>query len=135
MKPGRELDALVAEKVMGLVLQPITVVDYKGVHTEPGSVVKDYTAPDGRKCRSVKECPHYSTSIADAWLVVEKLQCQGHDGKWFFRLDYDCVETWDCAFYKESTCDGGYPEQWATALTAPHAICLAALKAVGVEEP
>lgn len=46
--------------------------------------------------------------------------------------EYDAVDLWDCAFYKESKSDGGGAELWSTAATAPHAICLAALKAVEV---
>lgn len=106
---------------MGLVLQPITVVDDKGVRTEPGSVVKDYTAPDGRKCRSVKVCSHYSTSIADAWAVV------GRFPNAFIQIwrRYD-LKAW-CVVISYEGAELRYAGE---AETVPHAICLAALKAV-----
>ena len=100
MEAGRELDALVAEKVMGA------------------------------KVVFVENVPYYSTDIAAAWEVVNHLLCHGWDEKYFFRLHYDNVDLWDASFYKESSSDGGGPDVWGTADTAPLAICLAALKAV-----
>lgn len=115
MKAGRELDALVAEKVMGWTYR---------------------TFPDGA-CPLVKHwycgeqymlMKSFSTSITDAWQVVEKLNnlWQGHwslvrvDGEW--------------AIYENPYDIEGYPPT-AQAMTAPLAICLAALKAVGVGVP
>lgn len=86
LKPGRELDALVAEKVMGGELRP------------------------------------YSTDISAAWEVVEKY-------KWAEpELRYsDEQHCWVFSLHKAS----GYPNECGD--TAPHAICLAALRAVGYE--
>jgi hypothetical protein len=67
MRPGRELDALVAEKVMGRVgllineSQSVVVGHRPHEYFETG-----YT--------DLKEVPLYSTSIAAAWEVVEKLK-------------------------------------------------------------
>lgn len=77
----------------------------------------------------VTACPPFSTSIAAVWEVVEHLQRGG------FRLrlmdQHDSIGMWDCRFYK-------YPEStlidYKTSKTAPEAICLAALRAVGVDE-
>jgi len=91
MKAGRELDALIAERVMG---------EMWGV----GPNLED-------------TLPHYSTQIADAWLVVEKMRpyfeiyCDG--GGWVARFGW---------------ADAGTLAAYAD--TAPLAICLAALKAV-----
>jgi hypothetical protein len=106
MKAGRELDALIAEKVMGT-----NVFDFKGLPSYWDANIR-------------RDIPHYSTNIADAWLVVEKLvkQCyqfglaNESDGKYFCSLFFDGAGT-----FEES------------AETAPLAICLAALKACGVE--
>lgn len=96
LKPGRELDALVATKVMGRS--------------------DDWT---------VIACPHYSTDIAAAWDVLlfikDRFQQQS------------LTRDWDSGYW---TCRlGGWgqksPVVSATAAEAPHAICLAALKAVG----
>ena len=60
MNPGRELDALVAEKVMGWTYSQSAMVWYpSGLH--PMANVFGHTIPN------------YSTSIEAAWQVVEKI--------------------------------------------------------------
>src|SRR5437763_10661229 len=60
VKPGRELDALVAERVMGWAVERNTVDSEPIVmFSKPG----EYYGP----------VPPYSTDIAAAWEVVEKL--------------------------------------------------------------
>lgn len=98
MKAGRELDALVAEKVFGYVFADAFLA-------------------------------HYSTDIADAWQLIERhphyvyvirSNEDKYTGKWKEHM------TWRCRFYA--------PEKFEIeADTAPLAICLAALKALGVE--
>ncbi len=104
MKPGRELDALVAEKVMGWKM------DASAVWHGPGP--------------SCLVLPHYSTDIADAWEIVEKLQSQD----WACILDNvkDFLGNWQAHFEKDRRACTAESE------SAPHAIALAALKAVGV---
>ena len=88
----RRIDVFVAEKVMGWVQETL----------EWG----------------VSQLPHYSTQIADAWLVVEKLKER-------FDIEISCnVQGWTMYVYND-TYSGIY------APTAPLAICLAALKATG----
>lgn len=113
MNAGRELDALVAEKVMGLA-----PVEWSGdclVHgnQETGGIV-----------------PAYSTNIPAAWKVVEKLH-----GEHTFGLDWLGFEgeEWRCVFNWGKDEDRGFAH--AVAATAPLAICLAALQAAGVEVP
>ena len=131
LSPGPELDALVAERVIGLEHR-----DWAPYCTAEGWHVIDSPAcfeenPDGTLIDpdEFPSClPCYSTNIAHAWEVVaaiaERLGLIGHNG---FTLVFseDCGKnrTWYCEF----------PEPWvsAEATTAPHAICLAALKAVG----
>ena len=105
MKAGRELDALIAEKVMG----------FRKHHAH------------GYLRNAPGEEPHYSTNIADAWEVVERLvSTPGPNGDHHsVQVDYsgDAVVVID------------ENEDWqvsAIADTAPLAICLAALKAKGV---
>lgn len=109
MKPGRELDALVAEKVMG----------YPG-DGNVWYVTGDYANPDS--------IPEYSTDIAAAWEVVEKMK----HSSWSFsiRSSDDCEAEF-------SLNDGKFLQNADTVGmgrgdTAPYAICLAALKAVGI---
>ena len=111
MKAGRELDALIAEKVMGKSL-PYNLHEMEAMarRTKAGAELVD------------RMVPHYSTQIADAWLVMEKMSFEftevdifGHE-----------IERWTCCFHghlHDLDKDG-----LAYADTAPLAICLAALK-------
>lgn len=58
MKPGRELDALVAEKVMGFTKDEI-------------GIWKQHEIGDGHLFSTL--LPEYSTDIAAAWKVIEML--------------------------------------------------------------
>jgi hypothetical protein len=105
MDAGRELDALIAEKVMGY--DDILMPDCYG--RPPDMVhVEHYR----------HEIPHYSTQIADAWLVVEKLSFE-------FYMERRPQEDYWVLFTDAE-------DEWhvGEADTAPLAICLAALKAV-----
>lgn len=126
VKPGRELDALVAERVMGLKTE-----DYAGLLVEKinpanpkGNYPLDYLIP------------RYSESIEAAWEVVEKIKTTGRELEIELTSSADNPNEWTCGikwfeFFEDEE------QQWGwfyfTQSTAPHAICLAALKAVGVE--
>ena len=108
MPAGRELDALVAEKVVKRDIH---------VYECPAS---PFSRKNGRCC-----CvPHYSTYIAAAWEVVEKLRADGYRFRGVEEHDED--PGWRCLVGKPSF----YPSYEAHADTAPLAICPAALKAV-----
>jgi len=116
---GRELDALVAEKVMGLSIT---------TWGDPNSPIVGYD-------KFTRDLPHYSTSISAAWEVVEKLIMIGSNVGHTWTMEYDLEDlAWDVG-YKGWDYDTGWSWEmvdWpVTAPTAPHAICLAALKAVG----
>lgn len=79
MEAGRELDKVIGERVMGwkwlnapavgepFMLSPEQISRYTPEFVEQNTVKDcDLDAPS--------RLPHYSTSIADAWLVVEKLR-------------------------------------------------------------
>lgn len=105
---GRELDAMVAEKVMGWR----AVGGHKGVPSDP-------------QCTVHVEVPRYSTLISCAWEVVEKLQetsilehleqRDGDEGKYVVQFCAKPNEAW---WHEHAYAD-----------TAPLAICRAALKA------
>jgi hypothetical protein len=126
-KPGRELDALIAEKVFKN-LEPMDVVPL--------------------------HIPHYSTDIAAAWLVVEKLRELNfssdvssyptsrkwlkppHEGalasSWTLQTTKECYQ---CCITRYEVDFGGWIVVCdPVADTAPHAICLAALKAMNIKE-
>lgn len=111
---GVELDALVAEKVFGWRRATYGWIDPdRGPYIEP--------AP-------------FSTSIASAWLVVEKMRERG-----FGLILNETPGQYRAAFWRYDGKDGWSIDAWVRspsptvtvwAETAPLAICLAALKAV-----
>jgi len=112
MKAGRELDALVAEKVMEWKKWHWPLDTFKWVSQDPS--IDTVYADDGWSP---------SISIADAWMVVEKMkEIDRHFILW----------TWsNIAQVIDSEIDGKdyYADEKAEEI--PEAICLAALKAVG----
>lgn len=116
LEPGRELDALVAERVMG-----------RNPNLEP----------------LIRDAPAYSTDIAAAWEVAEKVKRKDimEYGDFYLvwgnygadttpkgphgQMIYPNALAWFCRI------DMPTRTVSATADTAPHAICLAALEAVG----
>lgn len=143
---NRELDARVAEKVMGwtyfkskhghwVVRRPDgeTIEPYFGAPLFNSFSGEKY--PE-REWHDGADVPDYSTNIADAWDVVAII---GED--FYLRLNSPCTgcnvktSSWECG--RVIPGDSGHSEQemLGEAETAPRAICLAALKAVGVEVP
>lgn len=140
LKAGRELDALVAEKVMGWV-------HYGNWWHDPKQKDDSGLVKNGMKmmCRKDDIKPthnddgdnigwHPSSDISDAWEVVEKFKnvdgfivsvdwCPHHEEspRWFCEIVEMKNGKWTDKFWRD----------WAD--TAPLAICLAALKAVGYE--
>jgi hypothetical protein len=124
LEPGPKLDALVAEKVFG----------WRRIYLRPNKEVEPripwmWDKNEGCLISECQQTPAYSTSIAAAWEVWSKL----------FAAQDQIALTLINGEYK--VCEGSYGNfggmdmsTYPTAKTAPHAICLAALKAVGVEE-
>jgi hypothetical protein len=116
MNPGPELDALVAEKVMGWTIDKLhgfTVV------INPEMKKNDWIA----FLNGFSPYPAYSTDIAAAWSVVKKF-----DYLYLFRSPEINDGMYEC---KLTMADER--KYYALSESAPHAICLAALRAVGVE--
>jgi hypothetical protein len=128
MEAGRELDALVAVRVMGFDAAHPTLA-------KMGKAIRPYPLGNG------VDVPHYSTDIAAAWQVVEKLhaggvflmleQCQSRE-----QYEYDdevggandrCAEAGEWLAHFQNVVGLGS----ATGATAALAICGAALMAVG----
>lgn len=101
MNPGRDLDILVHEHVMGESPPPAI-----GDHSQTYNV------------------PRYSEDISAAWLVVEKFGTfyagESSPERHHWTLPYEDEEGAPCWSIGEGE-------------SAPHAICLAALKAVGFQ--
>jgi hypothetical protein len=116
MPEGREMDALIAEKVMGLNVKPVFHPKNE-LKFMPGFV---WRYEDAWEHPEIKD---YSTDIAKAWEVVEKLNTHII----IERLEYR--EDWYCEISGISN-SAGEQLHSTTAPTAPLAICRAALKAV-----
>jgi hypothetical protein len=113
MDAGHELDAEVAEKVMGL-----PVCDKPRTTELPERcnlfMVREHLAPDDLMM------PAYSTSIEAAWQVVEHMHGRVVIDHWY-------GGTYKVIIYVPSS---GRPSVEAIGATAPLAICRAALAAV-----
>lgn len=113
MNAGRELDALIAEKVMGLQVDAL------------GYVVTQRGKVEG-------ELPFYSTDIAAAWEVVERTGLQIEIQSPGAPCNGDEYENDSDNWRVECRLKSSDRSSFAEATTAPLAICLAALKAVGI---
>ncbi len=119
LKPGRGLDKLIAEKVMGWTeikteVIPETGWDLYGVNSKGEG---DFLIPD------------YSTDISAAWEVVEKLISIGYmvDIQTHTRFHQVQLEKLVGETDSGGIWQGG---ESIEGQSAPHAICLAALKAI-----
>lgn len=121
MKPGPELDALVAEKVMGWKWENFG----KPMLAPPEQIIQITEFCD--KHTGYREVniyiPPYSTDISAAWQVVEKLK---KDHVFSLKIagngTHAHVSFTDLDNKNYDPCDN-----------IPHAICLAALKAVSLD--
>lgn len=105
MKAGKELDALVAEKVMGYVREFHEQFKLDGWRTGEHSWTNSFSP---------------TKDIADAWKVVDKFGGFVH----LITEEYHEKICWHCVF---NTND------WVKAETAPLAICIASLKTKGID--
>jgi hypothetical protein len=117
MRAGRALDAMVAKYLMFDVLTLDGV--WSGFWHTPG-LDEHVSVEDGGSY-------HYSTKIESAWRVVEKSLVDVQEGKttWGF---HSLTEGWEASFFVTGQCS----LIRACGETPAEAICLAALKAVGI---
>ena len=133
MNAGRELDALVAEKVMDWEVDGAVVgIPQVKVHF-PGFDTPSHWPPPMTD-QGHRHCHRFSTDIAAAWEVVEKLISLGAAVSLFSHEvlpGYAGTVLGDVLWSVEVVPDGNKPRPITTssseAVTAPHAICLAAL--------
>jgi hypothetical protein len=119
----RELDALVAEKVMGCRISD---------HPKEGRVCG--CPQPGPSHSEVNPCEfrRYSTNLAAAWMVVEKMRRDG----WGFTLEAR-VGPYVRAQFGSHARDGavGHIDKTDAFGNPARAICIDALQALGVEVP
>ena len=108
-KPSsRKIDALVAEHVMGLEMAGPDC---------PESFLQSY----GSKCRGALPVPYYSTDVAVAWEIVEKLRHDYGD----LQIDLDRSGANSIEIYEPEIVVNNFH-------SFPRMVCEAALKAKGV---
>lgn len=114
MEPGKELDALIAEKIMGWKFRKPT----HGSCCTCQRCGRDYDTCNNAPC-------DFSADLAAAWSVVEKVNDNANDVVIEVAGDgiIEVVMGW-------FDMEGWSHFQKAKGKSAPHAICLAALKAV-----
>ena len=120
MNPGRELDFLVAEKVLGLNPKKLIVMNITRY------IVEEFH-DDWEDGLTRDSLPRYSTNISDAWSIVEKFD-SGDKSIHVIKHGY----TYGCEL--ENRTYRGEPDTfWSGWVeTAPYAICLALLKTKGI---
>jgi hypothetical protein len=130
MKPGREIDILIAEKVMGYNLTRYDVSWYESGNLRieiVKSLAKAMELAEEKKGR-ILNFKSYSTDIEAAWEVVNK--CIGLREYFQFKItNYAVRNEWTAHLEIHNDNLPSY-ELSASGETAPHAICLAALKTV-----
>jgi len=130
MPAGREMDVLIAEKVMGYTLSELSLPAYPKY--------KLFDIESGEFSGYVKEVPHYSTDIADAWEVVKRMPIPFKLEKCWEKAYQIGPEGWSACWCTDADCEGcnensrctNGDDAWAE--TAPLAICRCALKVAGV---
>ena len=119
---GRELDALVAEKVMGwLSVRKQSIANAMGQH-----VMDDFVGLSTSTSTIPQLVPRFSTMIQEAWKVADELRGRSQFVAVISGLAPQGVQPWICKINR----DGGFIEERAD--TAALAICLASLKSVGI---
>lgn len=126
MKPSRELDAIIAEKIMGW--GPIDI-DLNG---NPVGINPLY--PNKYKCHII---PKYSTSIAAAWEIIEKLKTMvlSIEVSIYTKPRTSQItsieETCQCNIFEfKKEFEWWTPQFGVIGTTPAHAICLAALRVI-----
>ena len=116
MPDARELDRLVATKIMGWKIRW-----FQGFSDIPSEWLYEVE-------KSEKGLPEFSSKIESAWLVVKRMRELGYTV-----VIHDQLDVWTVLFF------GNVPQPMSPlnpeTMTLPTAICLAALAALGVELP
>lgn len=133
MKDLRRLSDLVAEHIMGECRhdwQKCGPNQWNHACTKCGETAGSLVAWTPKEFPAVGKGTPYPKSISAAWQVVEKMREQGWD---HFSLTWGAKGKWDAMFMMWHGPEDAIVQEVAD--TAPLAICLAALRAKGVEVP
>lgn len=121
-KPGRKLDALIAEKVFG------AKIIRSAFHEGDPVISCDF--PERKMGEMFPHLPNFSTEIQDAWLVVEEMQ----SNKWVFRIESPYCNRipslWRAYFGWKCVHDDDFDNYASESEIPAESICLAALAAL-----
>jgi hypothetical protein len=121
LEAGREIDALVAERIMRWTRETYWVATGRGPHEERSGLF----GPGG--IRDVDQFPCYSTEIAAAWEVVERMgECGREMRIYHFSVD-------DEKWYYSVEFLPRFANTHTMVKSAPLAICRSALQAIEAE--
>lgn len=127
----RELDALVAEKVFGMTVCDRAFADWPRIVAPDFFPFDNAAGVDGSF-----RVPRYASDFGKAWCVVEEMRRRG----FLVSVTDDATEDGDerpCAWwmvrFEKMPAFPGNAAGEAHAREAPRAICIAALRALGVE--
>jgi hypothetical protein len=127
MEPGRDLDALVAKEIFDEPW-PIEELHFRDIGNGWLALApKSYPGSPEANCRINDVLPKFSADMAAAWEMVEKIRGNG--------LTVEVFYGWECfGDFKKDDWVAQFEEaervHTGIAKTAPHAICLAGLKAM-----
>lgn len=132
LESGIEMDALIAEKVMGHKLIRTPSLSIK--------IYEDFDRSKGAITCVPWELNKYSSDILAAWMIVEKLKLDPIEGAYYGKRDFAIhygaesfskKTCWRAGYY-EAGYDNDFDDSFLTGEgdTAPLAICRAALKIV-----
>lgn len=117
MTPGRELDALIAEKVMGFKVE--SQEEHAWGIRPLQKVIVHYIKDCG-------ELPAYSTDISAAWEVLERINS--------INSNLVMIPSTNTIGEDGEMDPHDYGYNWfVDGITMPHAICLAALKVLDIQ--
>ena len=140
LEAGRELDALVAEKVMGWKPWPIQIGTREHTYYFNADGFVDGAMIHLFDDEYLWDGPDFSKDIAAAWQVVERLVNEGFctgllfDDNGHWALVNDGMQNVPIGDEPEYIATTFFVEKELWCDTAPLAICRAALKAVGFEQ-
>lgn len=129
LQAGRELDTLIAEKIFQK--QKCDKWQIWG-HGLNGPEWINTECKDEHDCYPINSPTKYSSNIAAAWEIIIEM---GKRGFWYTFQNFDVYGRGiltECTFIVVDN-DGNYDYWTADAETVELAICLAALKALGIE--
>lgn len=124
MKPGKDLDIIIAEQVLGWEKRPADA--YYNDTTDAG-----WRNPDDHVFYHKGNLPEFSNEIEAAWEIIKKLEKHPDFVHWQIRQDEGSIN--GNKKYCANICISIH-SSYSWSETVPHAICLSALEALRIRK-